>query len=501
MIRRIFVAIVAVGFVTPAGLAGEKAAGKVVLDVWDAAYLQGGRAGYVHTFTEEFDRDGNKLFRTTIELRLKVKRFNDTIELGMDSGDVATPEGKVLGTFMRQMLGKQKTVEINGIVKGGKVHLIRNSADVLVPAPWSDDVVGVYTQQTMFKDRKIKPGDKFTYPSFEPTINLVVNTDVEVKKHEEVEVPGTKNKLKLLRVEIKPEKVEKVQLPSLVVWLSEMHSPVMSEVEIPGVGKFRMVRTTKSAALSPGAVAQLTDIGLSQLIRLKQPIAKPYETTSAIYRIDIRDDDDPGSAFSQDLRQEAKSVKGATVELHVIGGAGKPAAKMGKAPGPEFTQSSFFITSADAKVKELARKAASGEKDPWKKAIRIERWVKNNMTPTSDEALATADHVAKTLRGDCTEYAMLTAAMCRAEGVPSRTAVGLIYADVKGQPAFAFHMWTEVWISGEWRSLDATLGQGRIGATHLKICDQSWHEARDMTPLFPVVRVLGKIRIEVVSVE
>jgi transglutaminase-like putative cysteine protease len=96
---------------------------------------------------------------------------------------------------------------------------------------------------------------------------------------------------------------------------------------------------------------------------------------------------------------------------------------------------------------------------------------------------------------------MLTAAMCRAEGVPSRTAVGLIYADVKGQPAFAFHMWTEVWISGEWRSLDATLGQGRIGATHLKICDQSWHEARDMTPLFPVVRVLGKIRIDVVSVE
>jgi transglutaminase/protease-like cytokinesis protein 3 len=123
------------------------------------------------------------------------------------------------------------------------------------------------------------------------------------------------------------------------------------------------------------------------------------------------------------------------------------------------------------------------------------------MRLTNYEALATADHVAKTLEGDCTEFAMLTAAMCRAEGVPSRTAVGLIYADVRNQPSFAFHMWTEVWADGEWRSLDATLGKGHVGATHLKICDQSWHDTRSMTPLFPVVRVLGRVTIEVLSVE
>jgi len=56
-------------------------------------------------------------------------------------------------------------------------------------------------------------------------------------------------------------------------------------------------------------------------------------------------------------------------------------------------------------------------------------------------------------------------------------------------------------VRGQWLSLDATLGQGRVGATHLKISDQSWHEARDMTPLFPVVRVLGRVRIEVLGVQ
>jgi transglutaminase-like putative cysteine protease len=123
------------------------------------------------------------------------------------------------------------------------------------------------------------------------------------------------------------------------------------------------------------------------------------------------------------------------------------------------------------------------------------------MRSRNHEALASADHVARTLEGDCTEFAMLMAAMCRAQGIPSRTAVGLVYADVKGGPVFAFHMWTEVFVRGKWIPLDATLGRGKVGATHLKITDQSWHDTRTMTPLFPVVRVLGRVSIEVLSVE
>ena len=123
------------------------------------------------------------------------------------------------------------------------------------------------------------------------------------------------------------------------------------------------------------------------------------------------------------------------------------------------------------------------------------------MKVTSDEVLAPADHVARTLRGDCTEFAMLMAAMCRAEGIPSRTAIGLIYADVRTGPVFAFHMWTEVWIQGKWVPLDATLGKGQVGATHLKISDQSWHETYDQSPLLPIFRILGKLSIEVIRID
>lgn len=94
---------------------------------------------------------------------------------------------------------------------------------------------------------------------------------------------------------------------------------------------------------------------------------------------------------------------------------------------------------------------------------------------------------------------MLMSAMCRAEGVPSRTAMGLIYADTPGGPVFAFHMWTEVHVKGAWQALDATLGRGYVGATHIKIADQSWHDERTMLPLLPVIRVLGKIEIDVLQ--
>ncbi len=63
--------------------------------------------------------------------------------------------------------------------------------------------------------------------------------------------------------------------------------------------------------------------------------------------------------------------------------------------------------------------------------------------------------------GDCTEDAVLLAALGRAAGVPTKVVNGLVY--VRGQyhgvsNAFLPHSWTLAWIDGAWRSLDMTLG-------------------------------------------
>ncbi len=497
-------ALLAVLVCAAPGFAGAKD-GKVILDTWDITYLGEGKAGYIHTIAKQVEVDGKTYVNTNIELRLTVRRFKDIIEMAMDTGTIESSDGTVTGTYMKQYLAKTQRTRIDGVVVGNQLRLTLNGDTPLKPAPWNKDVLGLYKQQTMFKDRDLKPGDKFTYQSFEPTINLVVKAEVTVKGYRELALNG-KEKRKLLLVEMVPEKLDikqggdKVQLPASLIWLDDKLEPVKTEVEVPLFGPLTIYRTTKDKALAPGPIANV-DLGYSQLVKLKNRILDPYETSAAVYRVTIRNDDNVATAFSRDDRQQVKKVQGNTFELHVKTSKDTGGAPAEKEPAEEYLQSSYFITSGDVKVKEHARNAVGKETDPWQKARLIERWVNKNMTVTFYEALATADHVARTLEGDCTEFAMLAAAMCRAEGVPSRTAIGMIYADVKGAPCFAFHMWTEVWIKGRWIPIDATLGKGYVGATHLKITDHSWHDERTMTPIFPVIRVVGRVQIDVLSAE
>ena len=493
--RPIILALVFIGFAAPA-VTAEEPQPKLTLDLWDAAYVQGARAGYVHTFVQEFDKEGTKLLRAAMELRLTVRRSGETVQLGMDSGTYETPDGKVVGVFLKHFLGKAKTLEITGIVDGGVLRLTQDKTKSIKPAPWNPDVIGLARQQRLLQERGIKPGDQFTYLSFEPSINLVIKTTVSVKDYEEVELFGGKQRKRLLRLENRPDKVQNVQLPTLVSWVGDDLMPVRSEADIPPFGRVTLYRTTKAFALTAGTVAKLTDIGTSQHVKLAKRIANPYDTRAALYRITIRGEDDPAGIFARDERQHVDNVQGKTIELRVSASGGKK--EISEKPSSEYTQSSYFINSEDTRVRALAQRATQGETDPARKAFSIEKWVHRNMTVTSDEVLAPADHVARTLRGDCTEFAMLTAAMCRAEGIPSRTAVGLIYADLRTGPIFAFHMWTEVWLRDSWVALDATLGKGYVGATHLKIRDQSWHDTYDQAPLLPVFNVLGRLSIEVV---
>src|SRR5207302_6470804 len=64
---------------SPALSAGETKA-RLLVELWDAAYLQAGRAGLVHTTVHEIDRNGQKHRLTTVDLQLNLKRNNEVIQ-------------------------------------------------------------------------------------------------------------------------------------------------------------------------------------------------------------------------------------------------------------------------------------------------------------------------------------------------------------------------------------------------------------------------------------
>jgi Transglutaminase-like superfamily len=489
--------LVAVLWVAP--LVAEQPEGPVK-DTWEEARLEGVHAGYFRTTVQAFERNGRKLFRANQELNLTVRRYGEIALLRMESGTEEDANGKVVGVSMKMYQGGG-TLTLTGKLEDGVMKVeISGGRKILRQLPWDDKVIGLLAQERIFQTKKVKPGDRLTWKTFEPTVNAVITVHAAIHKAEEVDVLGMRKKL--VKVVVTSDKLEvpgaSVQLPPMTVWLDKDHLPVARQVELPGIGKILLAHTTRAKAQARLDVARLPDLGLRTLIPLNRKIPRAHDSKALVYRVTIQGDS-PETALAQDDRQKIKNVAGQSFELHVHAirspGEGKETPA-----GEEFQKSCYYLNSDDARVRELARRAVGTETDPWQKARRIEHWVHANVKTDNSVPFSPAGEVARRLRGDCRQHAMLAAAMCRAADVPSRTAVGVLYVeDRSGRPVFGFHMWFEVFVRGHWVALDAILGQGGIGAAHIKVSDQSWHDTQSLTPLLPVSRVLGKMKIEVLE--
>ena len=81
-------------------------------------------------------------------------------------------------------------------------------------------------------------------------------------------------------------------------------------------------------------------------------------------------------------------------------------------------------------------------------------------------ALETLDRHA----GDCTEAAVLLAALGRAAGIPTKVASGLVYSRQRYHGVanvFMPHSWTLAYVEGRWRSFDLALGA--FDSTHIAL--------------------------------
>lgn len=487
---------------------------KIVLDVWDAVYLDGGKVGYQRTTVEERPHDGQKIYHTTRLMHLTLKRYDSVVTQRMAQSSDETTEGKVVGVSMTQYLDKDRKVVQSGRVEDGKL-IVRTPSDPAGKAvPWKDGIVGYYAQERLFQDRKVKEGDRFDFLDYQLALLTAVQCKVAVKGPEEKELIAAKKDgdgikavnvhKRLLRAEITSEKIRigenSIALPRLVVWLDDKRQVVRQESDTP-LGRMTLYRTPRTLAEKEGAAPQLmADFGLNSRIRLNRAIEDPYESREVVYRITVKDDDEPATTFARDKRQSVENAHGNTFDLRVRAIRQPSEVDEPEKAKDEFLKSSYFLDSSNEKVRERAAQIVGEETDPWRKAQRIEKWVHEHMQNNTEINFAPASQVLHDLQGDCRQHAMLMATLCRAAGVPARTAVGLVYSKERDLgPVLAFHMWTEVRIKGQWLMLDAVLGKGNVGAAHLKIADHSWQDIQTLAPLLPVTRVTGKVRIEVIE--
>jgi hypothetical protein len=122
-------------------------------------------------------------------------------------------------------------------------------------------------------------------------------------------------------------------------------------------------------------------------------------------------------------------------------------------------------------------------------------------------AFGSASEAARSRSGDCTEHAVLLAALLRAEGVPARVASGLVYvSDLSGTgPGWGWHLWTQALVERSagggptWTDFDATVsGEGRgYHAAHILVATSDLAGGATDPAFSRAVSLIGGLRVTV----
>jgi hypothetical protein len=357
-----------------------------------------------------------------------------------------------------------------------------------VRIPWKAEWGGPFAVEQSLKRQPMKPGESRTVGGV-TVLNVTGQTLLTAEDYEEVELPA--GKMKLLKI----HGVATLAGQRLVHdhWINERGEILRSFIH--GANQ-ESVRTTKEDALRAGGPK--LDLMALSVVPVSEPVAQTSER--AVYRARVKSGSIAG-LFSEGLSQRVKPLDDQAAEITVLAvRPDRPATAdvPPTAPTDADRAAGSFVQSDDPLIVELAKGVLPGESDPWKVACALEAFVDRAIVEKSlSQAFASAAEVARTREGDCTEHAVLLAALCRARGIPARGAFGLVYyAPKKG---FAYHMWTEAWINDRWVPIDGTLALGGVGADHIKLGDSNLAGGSPLADLLSVTQVFGRLELEVVE--
>lgn len=180
------------------------------------------------------------------------------------------------------------------------------------------------------------------------------------------------------------------------------------------------------------------------------PVSADSRTKKGTVEIVTRTKD---RAFGELTRRHSARYRG---EGHFVATvAGYPQSRDG-AKGA-YSRCSFIIDCDEAPVRAAAE-AARRELGNAPDMKRLTGWVGRFITKKGyGRTFDAASIVATRREGDCTEHAVLLAALARANKIPARVVLGLALIEIRGKTSAVGHAWVE-WKKGNtWAPADAAL--------------------------------------------
>jgi hypothetical protein len=442
---------------------------------WKEIYLKDKKVGYTVSLIKPFD-DGY-LVQEEVFLRLNL--------MGLVSGVYTATQCQVddnflLKSFNFTMSSGVVRFNLTGNVEGDELVLQsargkakRTQRIKLSAPPMMASCVGYF-----LSSRKIKVGEEFKVPIFDPSTTAQKEAVVKVVARE----PITINTIKYNAYRLETEMWGKV----LTSWVDESGITLKEK----GFMGFTIVKSSPAAApLNMDDEKGEVDFYEAASISVEKRLPEPSRVNYLKLQVDglSRDSLDLGVLDGGRQRFHDGTLEIFREILPPHARYTIPYPGQGAAMEP-FLKSEFNIESDEKEIIEKARAIAASERNPLKVSKRLSTWVYHHLEKRPVVSVPSALEVLKTGVGDCNEHATLLTALLRASGIPARLSIGLVYTRGK----FFYHAWTEAYV-GEWVSMDPTLNQMPVDATHVKLVEGNLERQVEIAGL------IGKLKLKVLD--
>lgn len=498
-----FLVVAGFGWLLPASCANaEPKVSKGDQESWQVIHIGNMRVGYQYGRERVEQRGKDKVVVTVSESHFSIKRFGQELKMSTSLRLEESEAGNLQRFEFEMKNPPAKPSRTEGVLTGDQLEVTSTLAGRTSKQriAWESDAKSPAYPDRWLREHPLKPGESKSFKIYVPEFSKFSDQKFVAEDLRPVKLLDGKES-SLLRVKVTFSAIPGNTTRQYVdaAWLTKL-----SEVEMLGLIA-KSYEVPRDVALQAIAGAEL-DLAVNTLVHLETPIRDAHRKKQIAYRVTMKEES-PERFFvvggtQQIKRLVEKDSKDHAVELTVIAKPIPPVNSRIVKAEDKFLAPSSFLQSRDPAVIEHADRAAGGETDQSRIATRMEKYVHDKLTRKNfSTAMASAAEVAQQMEGDCTEHAVLLAAMLRAKKVPSRVATGLVY--VEALNAFGGHMWTEAFLGGDWIPLDATLGRGGIGPAHLKMADSALDEDAPLpvSTFLPAYQALGKLKIELLKAE
>jgi hypothetical protein len=434
---------------------------------------------------------------TTHEMSMQVNRAGTPVKVHTTETNIETADGKPLGFKIVQDLGAgvvsvSATVDELWIVEMTATSMGQKQKKTF---GWPSGAVMAEGLRLLQIEKGLKEGLEYSAKLFNPGSLQALEVKIHIGPKQNIDLLGRVVALTEVKtIFVTPESGEIVSTSYV-----DENLHLQKSVMVAAGGQMEMIACAKEFALGENDALEVVD---KMFLASPEALNDIESAESVIYHLSPTSQSTALTIPSGD-NQSAEQLKEGGVIVTVRPVAAPAGVKFpyeGKDSNIlEAMKPTSFVQSDHNEIIELAKRAVGETKDAAEAVKKIETFVSGYIENKDlSVGYASAAEVAASKVGDCSEFAVLTASMCRAIGIPARVVSGLVYVKSFGsrENVFGGHMWVEAYVGDKWIGLDATRTPKGFDAGHIALAIGNGEPA----DLLNLAATLGKFKIDKVTI-